>query len=241
MFAAYRQCGRSSFNAAIHEAQLMSADHSPKPELDHLVIAAKSLDEGARYVRDRLGVEIPAGGRHPLMGTHNRLMRLGASAFLEVIAIDPDAERPDRPRWYALDDPLIQKQLSEGPKLVAWVMRSNNIDHDAIVAGYSSEDVIPVSRGTLSWRLTVPPEGSLPRGGAFPHLIQWDDNARPWTEMTDKGVGLVRLHIMHPEAGRLASDLSGLIGEVPRYMTISEAEKPKLAAELSVAGRKLSI
>lgn len=219
----------------------MSADHSLKPELDHLVIAAKSLDDGARYVRDQLGVEIPSGGKHPLMGTHNRLMRLGPSAFLEVIAIDPDAERPDRPRWYALDDPLMQEQLSEGPRLVAWVLRSHNLGNDALMAGYSAEAVIPVSRGTLSWRLTVPPDGSLPGDGTFPHLIQWDDNARPWTEMADKGVGFLRLRIMHPEAGKLVSGLSGLLGNVPDYLTMSEAVKPGLAAELSIAGRQLTL
>ena len=217
----------------------MSGDLSLKLKLDHLVIAAKSLDDGACYVRDRLGVEIPAGGSHPLMGTHNRLMRLGASAFLELIAIDPDAERPKRPRWYALDDPAMRKRLSEGPQLIAWVLRSHNIDQDALIAGYSAEDVIPVSRGTLSWRLTVPPDGSLPWGGTFPHLIQWDGNAQPWMQMADKGAGLAQLRIKHPEADRLASDLSGLVGDMPSYLAISEAETPGLEAELSITGRQV--
>jgi len=56
--------------------------------LDHLTVAALSLDEGVAHVRRALGVEIPPGGAHPIMGTHNHLMQLGNSVFLEVIAPD---------------------------------------------------------------------------------------------------------------------------------------------------------
>jgi hypothetical protein len=46
--------------------------------LDHLVVAADRLDEGVSYVQDLLGVNLPAaGGQHPLMGRHNRLLGLG--------------------------------------------------------------------------------------------------------------------------------------------------------------------
>jgi hypothetical protein len=208
----------------------MAISGVPGLELDHIVIAARSLEQGAAFVRERLGVDIPAGGKHPLMGTHNCLMRLGSSAFLEVIAVDPSAERPARPRWYALDDPALRDRLSKSPQLIAWVLRSRTIGHDALIAGYSPDDIIPVSRGTLSWRLTVPADGSLPWGGAFPHLIQWDGGARPWEQMADRNVRLARLHIRHPDADRLASILSRLIVNIPPYATISNAERPGLGA-----------
>src|SRR5215211_7084386 len=63
---------------------------------DHLVVAAARLDEGAAWVRERLGVEMNPGGRHPRMGTHNRLLRVGPGRYMEVIAVDPDAPAPDR-------------------------------------------------------------------------------------------------------------------------------------------------
>ena len=40
--------------------------------LDHVTIGCASLAQGIAYVRERLGVEVPAGGQHPRMGTHNR-------------------------------------------------------------------------------------------------------------------------------------------------------------------------
>jgi hypothetical protein len=219
----------------------MALPETPGLELDHIVIAAKSHDEGARFIQEKLGTDIPAGGKHPLMGTHNCLMRLGSSAFLEVIAIDPDAEGPGGPRWYSLDDLALQQRLEVSPQLIAWVLRTRNIEHDALTAGYSAEDVISVSRGTLSWRLTVPADGSLPWGGAFPHLIQWDHDVQPWEQMADRNAGLERLHIRHPEAMRLASILSRLMGDIPAYATISEADRSGLGAELKVDGRVVTL
>src|SRR5205809_7410293 len=96
-------------------------------ELDHLVIACKDLDQGAAWVTARLGSEPTGGGKHPLMGTHNRVLRIGARAYLEVIAIDPDAPAPTRPRWFDLDAPEMQTRLAESPALITWGARTDNI------------------------------------------------------------------------------------------------------------------
>ena len=74
--------------------------------IDHLVIAAETLEQGAEYVLKMLGVDIPFGGVHPKMGTHNLLMQLGNTLFLEVIAINPDAA--------ALAHPLRCSHWSDG-------------------------------------------------------------------------------------------------------------------------------
>ncbi|MGZ6164169.1 MAG: VOC family protein, partial [Myxococcaceae bacterium] len=52
--------------------------------LDHLVVAGETLDtSGLDAV---LGVALSGGGKHARMGTHNRLLRLGTDAYLELIA-----------------------------------------------------------------------------------------------------------------------------------------------------------
>jgi len=53
--------------------------------LDHLTVAALTLEQGVEHVRRCLGVVVPSGGAHPLMGTHSSLMRLGEAVFLEII------------------------------------------------------------------------------------------------------------------------------------------------------------
>ncbi|MFZ8971709.1 MAG: VOC family protein, partial [Paracoccaceae bacterium] len=70
-------------------------------KLDHVVLAAETLEEGVDYVQDRLGVSLDAGGQHDLFGTHNRLLGLG-DCYFEVIARNPLAKPAQRPLWFDL-------------------------------------------------------------------------------------------------------------------------------------------
>ena len=141
--------------------------------LDHLVVAARTLEEGAAWVRERLGAECVPGGKHATMGTHNRLLSLGPASYLEVIAIDPEAPQPSRPRWFELDTPAMRERLSRGPALVHWMERTGDLE--AELAEYPADVRIEsFSRNGLRWRLALTPDGSLPGGGTLPTLIQWD-------------------------------------------------------------------
>ena len=60
--------------------------------LDHLVVAAATLEQGEDYIESRLGARPLRGGKHVAMGTHNSLLRLGEKTYLEVIAVDPDGK-----------------------------------------------------------------------------------------------------------------------------------------------------
>ena len=77
----------------------------PSSRVDHLIVTAASLAEGADYVRRELGVEMQAGGEHVRMGTHNRLLKLGEKLYLEVIAVNPAVPRPATARSSAATRP----------------------------------------------------------------------------------------------------------------------------------------
>lgn len=179
-------------------------------KLDHLVIAAGDLDAGQRYIEDLFGVAAEGGGRHDAMGTHNRLLRLGEDQYLEVIAIDPDAPSPGRPRWFALDDPEMRAQIRQGPKLVAWVARTAAIEEAAAVPPYDGLEIREMARGDLRWRMTFTPDGSLLYAGALPLLIEWLTEPTPARLLPDRGCLLKRLVIQSPQAGRVGRALQGL-------------------------------
>jgi len=46
--------------------------------IDHLVIAADSLEQGADWRAATFGVQPAGGGNHPLMGTHNRVIAISS-------------------------------------------------------------------------------------------------------------------------------------------------------------------
>lgn len=173
-------------------------------ELDHLVVAAASLDAGIDWVSDRLGVRPQPGGQHAAMGTHNALLRLGARSYLEVIAIDPSAPAPARPRWFGLDEAVTQQRLAAGPVLLTWVVRCESLAA-ACARVPDLGEILPMQRGEFRWKIAVPDSGSLAWGGVLPAAIQWDagdDGAalHPGDRLPDSGCELLRLQLTHPAA-----------------------------------------
>jgi len=159
---------------------------TPTPAvLDHLVVAAETLAQGEVWVRERLGAAPAGGGKHPDMGTHNRVLKLGRGQYLEVIAVDPTARNPGFPRWFGLDDPALRARLKTRPRLITWVARTDSPDSLATQAYGQPAQVRPMRRDSLRWRFAFTRDGSLPGGGLVPHLIQWQTPAHPAESMPE--------------------------------------------------------
>lgn len=178
--------------------------------IDHLTVTAPTLAAGVAYVEERLGVAMQPGGEHPRMGTHNALLRLGEALFLEVIAVNPAAPAPERPRWFELDRP------GDGPRLSAWVAATDDIVGAVAASPVSLGRVQPMSRGLLDWQISIPDDGSLPLGGILPMLIQWNPGQHPAHSLRDAGCRLAGLHGRHPQA-TLACDALHAIGFTGDY------------------------
>jgi hypothetical protein len=166
-------------------------------KLDHITIVARSLEEGAEHIGRALGVEMPAGGAHPAMGTHNRLMALGEDCFLELISVDPAAPPPTRPRWFGLD------RFDDSPSLATWVLAVDDIEAELSRAHPGSGAATEITRGDLRWHISVADDGTMPLDGAFPTLIEWPQGPHPATGMTDLGCRLHSLDVTHPYAGEI--------------------------------------
>ena len=134
--------------------------------VDHLVVAAASLEAGVAWCEATLGVSPGPGGQHPLMGTHNRLLKIASDAYplayLEIIAIDPQAPPPTRRRWFGMDE----LDLSAGPRLIHWVGRSPMLDMHRwglITVGQNPGDPVKAGRdtpqGPLSWQILLRDDG----------------------------------------------------------------------------------
>ena len=154
--------------------------------VDHLVVGAATLEQGAAWCAATLGVLPGPGGQHPLMGTHNLLLAIGSPefprAYLEVIAIDAQTPAPSRRRWFDLDDPALRATLAAGPRLIHWVARCDDVVAACAALAAASIDRGEVlqaerdtPRGLLRWRISVRSDGARLAGGALPTLIEWGD------------------------------------------------------------------
>ncbi len=183
-------------------------------ELDHIVVAVRTLDEGRAWARETLGVAPVGGGKHDGLATHNTLLKLDGKRYLEIIAIDPDAAPPNFPRWFGLDTVEVREHIAHGPRLVAWVARCTGapdaIEQLAQTQDYSANVVRPASRGDFRWRFAFTHDAARIAGGTLPHLIQWDCAEHPCDRLPESGVSLTALMLGAPEPERLAGMLEAL-------------------------------
>ena len=179
----------------------------PLATIDHLVLAATSLADGIDYVASLTGAVAHPGGKHVAMGTHNALVKLGDKLFLEIIAIDPTASKPARPRWFGLDGVALQAELMESPRLIHWVARTHDLVAAVAASAVDLGRIHPMSRGDYRWRITIPDDGALPGRGLIPTLIQWDVPQHPANALPDQGLSLVELAGTHRDPGSIRNPL----------------------------------
>ncbi len=196
------------------------------PAVDHLVYAAPSLDAGIEAMAERLGVTAAYGGKHTGIGTHNALLSLGRSVYLEIIAPDPDQPPPKEPLPFGL------AELHE-PGLVAWALAVTEIEsraESARAADYDPGPVIAMTRalpegGELSWRLCLrrPAAGD----GLVPFLIQWEPGPHP-SASSPGGCTLTDLTAEHTRP----DDISRMMSAVGVDLPLAEAARPALIATI---------
>jgi hypothetical protein len=208
-------------------------------EVDHLVIAATSLESGTAWCEATFGVGLEAGGRHARFGTHNRLLDVSSArhprCYLEILAIDPEAEAPAQPRWFGLDDAALRRELAHGPRLVQWAARvPPGGDIDAIVAEWRAAGADPgdvtaaermTPRGLLRWKLTVRADGARAFGGALPALIAWGD-VHPSASLPSRGMALASLR-----ARGLPPAVRATLGETVDDMPANESTTLRIELE----------
>jgi len=200
-----------------------------KTQLDHVVVLAHTLEQGVQWCEATLGITPAPGGEHSQYGSHNRLFKMATPAnpfaYLEIIAIDPQAKAPAQGRrWFDMDDAALQAAVAIEPRLVHWVANTDDIQAARIALKTQGLDRGPAvhakrhtRKGVLHWQITVRDDGQRLFQGALPSLIQWgkaDDadpmRLHPRNTLPRSGVSFQSLSISHPSADKLAAAYAAL-------------------------------
>ena len=223
--------------------------------IDHLVIAASTLDEGVAWCESTLGITPGPGGEHPLMGTHNRLFSIATAqypkTYFEIIAINKGAacaRIQGARRWFDLENEALQHHLKQsGPQLIHFVASTPRAAPavQALAAfGIDRGELLAASRmtphGLLSWKITVREDGQRLMNGALPTLIEWGD-VHPSTSMAASGVTLQSLTTSHPDTAPLlaayaAIDLQGVTVRQGPVNLIASLQTPRGLVKLESRG-----
>jgi hypothetical protein len=114
--------------------------------IDHVIYATVDLDAAATRVERELGLVARPGGRHEGLGTHNRIVPLGAG-YLELLAVAD-------PRAAAHSDfgrSLLARLARGGDGLLGWAVAVDDVDP---VARRLGTTITTIRRAGLSARLT---------------------------------------------------------------------------------------
>jgi hypothetical protein len=222
-----------------------------KTQIDHVVVVAKTLEQGVQWCEATLGITPGPGGEHAQYGTHNRLFKIATPAwplaYLEIIAIDPQAKGPTQgKRWFDMDDAALQAAVAIEPRLVHLVASTDDLQAARIALKAQGLDRGPAvsakrhtRKGVLQWQITVRDDGQRLFNGALPSLIQWGkaDEAEPLrlhprNSLPRSGVALQGISVSHPSADKLrpayaAIGLEGVTLETGAANITVELRTPK--------------
>jgi hypothetical protein len=146
--------------------------------IDHLVIAVDNLEAAAAELERQVGLAVAGGGRHPALGTENRLAWLGDS-YVELVSI---VERKvAEGSWLGV--PALAA-LERGGGLATWAIATDAIEADVAALranGSDLADPVPGERlrpdgRVVRWRLATGPSP----GPTEPFLIQHEATSAEW-------------------------------------------------------------
>ena len=164
-------------------------------KLDHIVLGANTLQEGTDYVEKKLGLSLSEIGYHHHMGTHNRVIKISENIYLEVIAINPNANKPKHFRWFNLDIEEQQARLKISPQIIGYVIENDN---PYMLKFYNP--FFEASRGDYRWEFAMPKrdnnqiKNELIESGLVPSLIKWKSK-KPVHQMVDNYFELEKFQI----------------------------------------------
>jgi len=210
--------------------------------LDHIVICSETLEIGIDYVKRQLGVEVPRGGEHVLMGTHNCVMQLGREIYFEIIAINPAAPPPGRPRWFSMDNGRDRSAVKKQPGLITWVANTDHLENCRRGSTFPYAAGFEMSRGELNWKVTLPEDGTLPAHGLMPTLIEWRTAIHPANNMPDLGCRLDSLKIYHPYRNWLIDHLTSIQAEhLVEVVQLPKNQTPYMQAEINSPNGRITL
>jgi len=197
-------------------------DASMASGIDHVVIAVPDPEAAAAKITEGVGLAFTAGGRHPGLGTFNRIAFLG-DAYLELMGVEDRAEANSWPVGAA-----AVRALERGGGFATWALVDDAIRITVAGLRVNGSNIGPVVHGSrqrhdgerVEWWTAMPPELGPDRSPfLIKHLAagaEWGVDARAARRAFVHPIGgpvrLLGLDLGVPDPVGLAADCRSDIG-----------------------------
>jgi Glyoxalase-like domain len=193
-------------SAALAAVVALWTSIAPRAQLDHIVVAIRSLPEGIAQFEQLTGVKAGVGGKHPGRGTENALVSLDGGSYLEIIAPQPGATLSPQ------DQPMLNL---ERLTIIDWAVSVPEVDRAVAAlkdAGFTASPAQPGARLTPAGeRLDWTTFGLRGAGiNAAPFFIRWSPNTPHPSTTAPSGCLLDRLVVQDPASDRLMTAMKAL-------------------------------
>lgn len=189
-------------------------------EVDHVLMAVADLDRAAARLEREHGLKVLGGGRHPGLGTANRILPLGRQ-YLELIAVADPAEAATSRLGQR-----VQRAVAEGRTFVDWALRTDDLGELQERLEAAGWELPPAWSGTrprpdgsvLRWRTQELDPGL--DASVIPFVIEWDipAGAHPGEQGAEHSLSKVILGTRDPDAA--LAKLRLLLGESDLYEVV---------------------
>lgn len=202
------------------------------PNIDHLIFAAPTLEEGIDKIENLLGIRPVIGGQHQGRGTHNALLAL-EDIYFEVIAPDPLQPDVARPLWMKTDQamqPHLWTWAAGHPNLLELEKKANQ--HQIPIGEVRSGTRTQPNGNVLKWQLTEPILDN--ESGIMPFFLNWGDTVHPSKTLPQAGK-ILSFKAIHPTPSTVMDQLQKL----GINLVVEKGEHPKLEASIQTTSGKI--
>ena len=193
--------------------------------IDHIVYCVPDLDTAIDKLERQLGIRPVYGGSHQMQGTHNALLDLGESCYLEILAVDSDNQTKTADRWMGID-------LISQPTVTRWALKSDDLvkdqhlirQYDKRLAHKSEGSRVTASGQRLTWQMILPQPRPLIE--LVPFMVDWSQSEIHPCDGLKAGCLLTEIELKGPANGDRTGCLSEILEE---DLTVLQADSPQIS------------
>ncbi len=176
-----------------------NTNSSTPSQLQRLVVGTHQLARGKVWLEKFLNIQLHDIISCDEMGTQSYYLHIGNACMLELVAVNPNVTAPKHPRWFGLDTLDVMERISQRPRLIGWVARTDSLASLHERTGELLGSIHHINSATPCL-MTSPNDGYPLEGGLIPQMLETN---MPTEALPDQGIKFTWMEAAHPNPAKV--------------------------------------